>query len=140
MYYVTYCSFIVWSPRLELSYTLTVLKAYPVSSERNVSRWACLIVFGCCCWWHVTRVFENICFSLQVYEQCMKYVWKNQVSPVFIVDDMYDDSVNLTLYYESLCPDCRDFILKQLYPVMQQVGSIINLVLIPYGNAHVSKH
>ena len=47
------------------------------------------------------------------------------------------DSVKFTLYYESLCPDCKNFILKELYPVMQMVSEITELVLIPYGNAHV---
>lgn len=48
--------------------------------------------------------------------------------------------VNFELYYESLCPDCREFILQQLFPAYQKVSGIINLTLVPYGNADESKH
>jgi len=43
--------------------------------------------------------------------------------------------VNMELYYESLCPDCKEFITKQLYPTVLKVGSIMNVTIIPYGNA-----
>lgn len=48
--------------------------------------------------------------------------------------------INFELYYESLCPDCRDFILRQLYPAFEKVSAIVNLTLVPYGNADESKH
>lgn len=43
--------------------------------------------------------------------------------------------VSLALYFESLCPDCQLFIRKQLYPTYLKVGEILNLTLVPYGNA-----
>ena len=43
--------------------------------------------------------------------------------------------VNFTLYLESLCPDCKNFINQQLWPAFKAVGSIMNLALVPYGNA-----
>ncbi|XP_033110696.1 gamma-interferon-inducible lysosomal thiol reductase-like [Anneissia japonica] len=45
--------------------------------------------------------------------------------------------VNLTLYYESLCPDCKQFIAEQLQPTWEKLGAtgILNLELVPYGNA-----
>ncbi|CAH1774015.1 unnamed protein product [Owenia fusiformis] len=63
----------------------------------------------------------------QVVEQCAKSVWKvNEVSP---------EPVKLTLYMESLCPDCKNFIKEQLFPVWAQLSNIIDLELVPYGNA-----
>lgn len=45
--------------------------------------------------------------------------------------------VNLEVYYESFCPYCRAFIKWQLDPTVQLVGSIMNITMVPYGNAKV---
>ncbi|XP_076322193.1 gamma-interferon-inducible lysosomal thiol reductase-like isoform X1 [Tachypleus tridentatus] len=47
--------------------------------------------------------------------------------------------VHLGLYYESLCPDCRQFIVKQLWPTYSELSVILNLTLVPFGNAKVTK-
>ncbi|KAK1365537.1 Gamma-interferon-inducible lysosomal thiol reductase [Heracleum sosnowskyi] len=45
--------------------------------------------------------------------------------------------VNVSLYYESLCPFCGNFIVNQLGKVFEtDLISIVNLRLIPWGNAH----
>ena len=46
--------------------------------------------------------------------------------------------VELELYYESLCPDCREFITGQLISTYRKVADIMNITLVPYGNAEVS--
>ncbi|XP_076928326.1 gamma-interferon-responsive lysosomal thiol protein-like [Bidens hawaiensis] len=48
----------------------------------------------------------------------------------------YGDKVKLNLYYESLCPYCRNFILNDL-PKIYDNGliEIVDLKLSPYGNA-----
>lgn len=43
--------------------------------------------------------------------------------------------VHFTLYFESLCPFCKYFITSQLYPTFKAIGDIMNLALVPYGNA-----
>lgn len=49
---------------------------------------------------------------------------------------IYNKNVKLTLLYEAKCGGCNEFITRDLYPVIwQQLGSILNLELIPYGNA-----
>lgn len=47
-------------------------------------------------------------------------------------------NISITLYYESYCPGCEDFIINQIAPTLQAPGlkEIINLRLVPYGNAH----
>ncbi|CAF2048979.1 unnamed protein product [Rotaria magnacalcarata] len=69
----------------------------------------------------------NIAQACGVTEQCNKYVWK-------IRDD--NDRVNLTVYYETLCPDCRQFISTQVWNAYQSILSIVNISFVPYGNAH----
>ncbi|XP_078459671.1 gamma-interferon-inducible lysosomal thiol reductase-like [Lampetra fluviatilis] len=43
--------------------------------------------------------------------------------------------VLLDVYMESLCPDCRDFFRGQLYGTWLLLGDIMNITLVPYGNA-----
>ena len=43
--------------------------------------------------------------------------------------------VNISLYFESLCGGCQYFIKNQYYPAFKSIGSIMNVHLIPYGNA-----
>lgn len=43
--------------------------------------------------------------------------------------------VQVALYYESLCPSCRRFVGNVLPGVAEDLGSIMNLHLHPYGNA-----
>lgn len=49
--------------------------------------------------------------------------------------------VNVSLYYESLCPGCRAMIHEQIYPTYQALKStgIVDIQLFPYGNAYEHK-
>lgn len=47
-----------------------------------------------------------------------------------------NDRVNFTIFYESLCADCRQFIITQVWFAYQAVADIVNLTFVPYGNAH----
>lgn len=51
---------------------------------------------------------------------------------------MFQETVKVTLHYESLCPYSLEFINKQLYPAYKKLGDVIKLDLIPFGNAWVS--
>lgn len=44
--------------------------------------------------------------------------------------------LNVSVYYESHCPDSRDFIIKQLHPYFCKVQEYINLNLVPFGKAY----
>ena len=48
------------------------------------------------------------------------------------------ETVNIQVYYESLCPDSINFITKQLYPTYQALGNYMDIEFIPFGNADVS--
>ncbi|XP_045833731.1 gamma-interferon-responsive lysosomal thiol protein-like [Trifolium pratense] len=52
-----------------------------------------------------------------------------------------NDVVHVSLYYESLCPFSKDFILEVLEKFTKlDVMSIVNLHLVPYGNAFTSQN
>lgn len=45
--------------------------------------------------------------------------------------------VNLTIVYTSLCPYCQNFTRQVLYPkVWKNLKDIVNIQMLPYGNAH----
>ncbi|XP_052761475.1 gamma-interferon-inducible lysosomal thiol reductase-like [Mya arenaria] len=68
--------------------------------------------------------------SCGVHEQCRQAMRKAPDAP----------PVNLTLYFESLCPDCKNFFATQLYDTWEALGTdVLNLTLVPYGNARETK-
>ncbi|CDW55813.1 Gamma interferon inducible lysosomal thiol [Trichuris trichiura] len=49
---------------------------------------------------------------------------------------IFNEKINLTVLYETLCPDCQDFILLQLERFVWRFGrEFVNFELVPYGNA-----
>ncbi|XP_023764285.1 gamma-interferon-responsive lysosomal thiol protein [Lactuca sativa] len=56
-------------------------------------------------------------------------------SPIAIASE---EKLELTLYYEALCPFCENFIVNYLYKLFDNgLISIVDLKLSPYGNAKI---
>ncbi|VFQ96448.1 unnamed protein product [Cuscuta campestris] len=62
--------------------------------------------------------------------------------PTTAFDEEYLDDgerVSVSLYYESLCPYCANFIVHKLVRLFTtDIGSIVNLRLIPWGNTQTT--
>ncbi|KAK3087901.1 hypothetical protein FSP39_012291 [Pinctada imbricata] len=70
------------------------------------------------------------CLNPNVTRQCQSY---------FSTQLRQADMVNFTLYFESNCPDCKNFFRSQLSPNYEKLSGIMNLTLVPYGNAREQK-
>ncbi|GFN89449.1 gamma-interferon-inducible lysosomal thiol reductase [Plakobranchus ocellatus] len=68
---------------------------------------------------------KDVALRCGVLDQCKQFEWTDAA-----------DKVELALYYESLCPDCQGFITGTLFPNFAKLSSIMNLTLVPYGNAY----
>ncbi|CAN7945299.1 unnamed protein product [Ixodes hexagonus] len=47
--------------------------------------------------------------------------------------------VNVTLFYESMCPYSKAFITGQLFPTYNRLRDYMEVVLVPFGNGHINK-
>lgn len=46
-----------------------------------------------------------------------------------------NNPVTVNLYYESLCPDCVEFISQKLCPLWEDMSNYLRIDFVPYGNA-----
>ncbi|CAB3404044.1 unnamed protein product [Caenorhabditis bovis] len=50
----------------------------------------------------------------------------------------YNQKINITVLVEALCPDCQNFLVNHLYPVVyKNFGEFVNIQLVPFGNAKI---
>lgn len=47
--------------------------------------------------------------------------------------------INVTVYYEALCPDSKNFIMQQLIPVYEMIPGMLRIQLVPYGKAETTE-
>ncbi|CAG01966.1 unnamed protein product [Tetraodon nigroviridis] len=47
--------------------------------------------------------------------------------------------VDMVVYYETLCPECRRYLSLMVFPTLVMLSDIMSLTVVPYGNARVGK-
>jgi len=58
----------------------------------------------------------------------------------FVNPRVKGQKVNVTVFYEVLCPDSKSFILHELYPTWEKVPEIMDIHYRPFGKAHINKN
>ncbi|XP_002528051.2 gamma-interferon-responsive lysosomal thiol protein [Ricinus communis] len=85
------------------------------------------------------RVLYFIVFSSSLFlfiSLCAAAAASIEPSPTFLSKKVVTQKVALSLYYESLCPYCQNFIVKPLAEaVKSDLMTIVDLQLFPWGNA-----
>lgn len=55
-----------------------------------------------------------------------------------LIGNCISKEIEIHILYEALCPDCVQFITKQLHPHFHILDPYIKLNLIPFGKAEVN--
>ena len=78
-------------------------------------------------------LFSKISRYKLIFRSCLKYIYDN----FCFLCKVQDDEMTIGVYYESLCPDCQNFVTKQLYPASKKLGKYFKAALKPFGKAEV---
>lgn len=73
------------------------------------------------------------CSSLATAVQCG--VVKECLLSNFTKSHQKADKVDVVVYYESLCPYCRQYLSLMAFPTLVMLDDIMTLTVVPYGNA-----
>lgn len=67
-------------------------------------------------------------------------VFGTSFSGVSVSSRLINDKLNIHVYYESQCPDSRNFIVNQIPRALSTFPNLVNFVMIPFGKANVNSN
>ncbi|XP_060828036.1 GILT-like protein 1 [Bombus pascuorum] len=98
----------------------------------GIFRWKILLIaISVLLLWQSSKVWLNLTQE--------KYGIEAQLQDNQLTNDESKQKVHITVYYEALCPDSRNFFIKQLLPVYHKIPNNVQLEFIPYGKATTVK-
>ncbi|XP_050486287.1 GILT-like protein 1 isoform X1 [Bombus flavifrons] len=96
----------------------------------GIFRWKILLIaISVLLLWQSSKVWLNLTQE--------KYGIEAQLQDNQLTNDESKQKVHITVYYEALCPDSRNFFIKQLLPMYHKIPNNVQLEFIPYGKATV---
>ncbi|XP_002400600.3 gamma-interferon-inducible lysosomal thiol reductase [Ixodes scapularis] len=90
----------------------------------------------------LTYAFIGLCLTLTTfllnYSECVSD-GAVDVSATTCEDHIVRPKVNVTLFYESMCPYSKAFITTQLYPTYTKLQEYLSVTVVPFGNGNINE-
>ncbi|KAK5639356.1 hypothetical protein RI129_011848 [Pyrocoelia pectoralis] len=76
-----------------------------------------------------------IIFLWKTYQYWTLPSKQDEIAEGYVKETLVDNKIKVSIYYEALCSDSRNFFIKQLEPMYGDFHNYLELDFIPYGKA-----
>ena len=130
-----------WNEKLEMRWNRFLVVCWTRDKDKTTATWNFihLLFYQQSHYQMVWIVPHHIIEWVKIFLSGFVLNYLNSLS-LYITADT--EPVKVELYYESLCPGCRNFINTMLFPTFDKLRDtgVMEVELVPYGNAHQSQN